>query len=157
MTDLPGSALRRIYYSGGMSTSVTHLRQLTGVIGDRMITDTVKLRKLTRELINSFPHPSAEPMVKINGLFEIGFVFRGLFRGKSWQLLTIFCQNVAECGRKLGFFASHFIKRVKSRRSCQAVNEGSPVVKKGESKEKQRAWARTSQAGNVACLRSGAL
>ena len=91
-----------------------------------MVTDMVKFRKLTSELIDFFPDPSAKLAVQTNGLFENEPVSRPFFGGKSWRTSAILCQNVAEYGRKSPFVATAFIKKCQVARTVSSF-ERRPV------------------------------
>jgi hypothetical protein len=86
-----------------------------------IVTDVVKLRKLTSDLINCFPHPSAEPVLQAWGLFEIEPVLRPFFRAKSCQILPFSAKTQQKTTEKQGFFATDLLNRVKSCGSRQAV------------------------------------
>ncbi len=76
-----------------------------------IVTDMVKLRKLTKELVSNFPlafrHPTAEPVLQVNGLVETVSVF-GRFSpyqnrpklDRIGQNRAETCQNVPKMDRK---------------------------------------------------------
>jgi hypothetical protein len=75
-----------------------------------VVTPVVKLRKLTRELINCFPDPSAKPVLQTKGLSRNWSVSGPFFSSKIVQKSCKSLQKRAKNDRKSGFLATDFIK-----------------------------------------------
>ena len=89
--------------------------------GPCTVTDVVKVGKLTKDVITFYPHPSAEPVLQINGLFEIKPVLRSFFATKSRRILQFSAKTCKKTTGKTGFSRPVLLKRVKSCGSCQSV------------------------------------
>jgi hypothetical protein len=68
----------------------------------------VQLRKLTLELINYFPDPSAEPVVQTKDLIKTWPVFEALFWCQIVPKSAKSCQKLAKRGRKSRVFGDRF-------------------------------------------------
>ena len=90
-----------------------------------MVTDAVKLRKLTWNLIGLTTNPSGEPVLQTKGLLEGMAVFGRFLGAKSCQILPISAKNVQRTGAnghlRGGFSRPILLKRVKCRGSCQGL------------------------------------
>jgi hypothetical protein len=92
-----------------------------------IVTPMVELRKLTRELINCFPDPSADPVLQTKGLPRNRPVSRPFFSSKIVQNRAKPAQKVAKLGRKSGFMTTDFMKTCQVRRLVSSpVSAGRP-------------------------------
>src|SRR5271157_3873077 len=89
--------------------------------GPCTVTDVVKVGKLTKDVITFYPHPSAEPVLQINGLFEIKPVLRSFFATKSRRILQFSAKTCKKPTTTTGLSRPLLLKRVKSCGSCQSV------------------------------------
>ncbi len=125
MTELPIAAHEQGYYSRGITARVQRPRQFGCGIGNRIVTDMVKLIKLTKDLVANFPGHSADMSLQINELFEIKPVWRPFFRGKIVPNRDKFCHFLPKTWQDMAenrsFSRPILLKGVKSGELCRAV------------------------------------
>jgi len=125
MTELPIAAHGQGYYSRGVTAGVKRPRQFGCGIGNRIVTDMVKLIKLTKDLVANFPGPSADLALQTNELSEIKLVWRPFFRGKIVPNRDKFCHFLPKTWQDMAenrsFSRPILLKGVKSGDLCQAV------------------------------------
>jgi len=96
--------------------------------GAGMVTDMVKVRKLTWDILANFPDPSARACAANKGVSQESVRFRAFLRVQKWgrivQDRAESCKNVDKNVQKTTentpIWRPRLFKRVKSRGSCQA-------------------------------------
>ena len=127
-----GSASKEEFYWSNMTANAKRSRKARAGSGAWLVTDLIRLIKLTNIRIIFFGHPSAEPIVKIKGLFENEPVWRPFSPYKIAQNRAKSCKNVQKMTGNLGFSRPILLKGVKSRGSCQAAQSTGDLALKTE-------------------------
>jgi hypothetical protein len=131
-----GATARTTVIAGGTQPPIHHI-----------VTAMVRLRKLTRELINCFPHPGAKPALQTKGLPGNTPVSGAFFLSKIAQNRAKPAQKTTKNGRKLGFLATDFIK------ACQVRRLVSSPVSVGATRRRRPSSVPPSQPAQVKARR----
>ncbi len=144
------------------ATKVSQPPEFEGGPAPCMITDVVKVGKLTKDLITFYPDPSAGAVLQIKGLFEIGPVLRPFLATKSRRILQFSAKICKKTTEKMGFSLPVLLKRVKSCGSRQSVTGTYFVFAKESTTERNRGTAQPdgrnenktpTQSGSADCRR----
>ncbi len=128
MVQPPDVVYGKADYPRGTTARVNRAREFLDATRDGAVTDMVKVRKLTKNVITFYGYPSAEVILQIKDLFEIKPVLRPFFATKSRRFLQFSAKTCKKTTEKTGFSRPVLSKRVKFRGPCQAASSQLSVI-----------------------------